>query len=354
MPEYSIATSSVPLGGTAVANITTDDAGVASDVDSVQCDWRDQNGTLVETLTYTSVDVAGTDIYGNASTITNPAGTGTYRATLVVDNNGNYVPPSTGYRWSLTVTIVKGAKTDVEIFYFWIINTTLTVALDPVAITTVTMRQAGLMETFQYVATNTNVLVSFGKGIVYAIDSAVKNGTDIAQGTDYTWTTYRSSITLLAAPVVNDHFTFRLQRRSSTEIADYVNQAIAEVVRSLRGFYDEDDISNSPDVANLAIDIAVGQIKEDNSAGIALESAHYRSGMDRKKAARDTIARIQRGVETIYDRAGVAMTRKSGSLIGYVASTRWAESARLLEEIEDLPHTSLRARLLPDATVAAV
>jgi hypothetical protein len=315
MVDYSIATSSVPIGGRAVANINSFDAEILSDVDSVKVDWRDQNGLLLETLTRTTVDVSGTDIYGNASTLTDPTGTGNYFASLVVDLN-NYSPPTTGFRWSLTVTVIKGAKTYTAVFYFLVVPTTLSLSLDSTTITNAVMRQAGILVEHQYVANAALTVIPLANGIVYAIAAAYKNGTPMAISTDYAWSTYRSNVTLVVASAVNDHFTFSLQKRSTDFVADFITRATQEVLRSLRPYYSDDTLTQSTSVAEILKSLAIGELKMATSQGTTEDSAFWRTGRDQAREARSQILRIQRGSEGIYDSQGNSMTRRDGTVIG--------------------------------------
>lgn len=333
-----------------MASIVTTDSGTASDVNSVKAEWRDQNGLLLETLTRTTVDVSGTDIYGNASTITDPAGTGTYQATLVIDLN-NYAPSTSGLQWSVTLTIVKGSKTFTQIFYFTVVATTLSISLDTTSISVAVMRQTNIVEDVVYMAQGSTTFVSLRSGPVYAILAAYKNGVVITNPTDYSWKTYQTNVTLAAVPTVNDHFVFAIQKQSDNFVLDIVNRVIADTLRALRPHYASDSLMTSPSVIEIVKALCIGQFKQDMAQGTALDSAFYRSGFDLQKEARLAILRIQRGAEDIYDSSGNVIARKTGSLVGGYRHPDGDFTNRLGLLDRAQQHTGLFLKLYPDPII---
>ena len=353
MTDYSIAVSSVPLSGNAVANLDTANLGIGVDVDSITATWKDQNGLTLVSMTRTVADVSSTDIYGNAATLIDIAGTGTYRSTLVIDAT-NYTPPATGLRWSVTVTAVKGATTSTPtVFYFYVVPTTLSVSLDTTSVANVVMRQTGILKDVQHVSQGTNAVVPLQSGPVYAIAAAYKNGTPIASPTDYAWAAYRSNVTVSPAPAVNDHYTFTVQTRSSDYVQDIVGRHSADVLRALRPHYPSDALLQSPSVVELVKALCIGQIKQDLSQGVALDSAFYRSGRDLQLEALAAIRRIQRGEEGIYDATLAALPRTSGSVVGGKRHADGDFVNRLGLQDRAQQHTGLYVSLMPDPILAS-
>lgn len=354
MTDFNIATASgVPLGGRAVANIDAYDTGAAIDVTSITATWKDQNGTTLVSMTRTTSDVSTTDIYGNAATLTDPAGVGTYQSTLVIDAT-NYTPPATGLRWSVTVTIVKGAETSVPtIFYFYILPTTLTVALDSAAIAVAVKRQVGILKDVVHVCPDTNVNISLGSGPVYAIAASYKNGAAISYPTNFTWQIYRTNVVVSPAPAVNDHFFFTVQTRSDDFVNDIVTRYIAYVLRALKPHYVEEALLQSPSVVELVKALCIGQLRQDLSEGIALDSAFYRAGRDLFLEAKMALLRIQRGEEGIYDSLGVEIARRSGTLVGGRLHSDGEFVNRLGLQDRAQQHTGLYIMLHPDPILAS-
>lgn len=348
MVDYSILVSQVPLGGRAVANINTTDSGIASDIDSITTVWRDQSGTILKSLTRTTVDLTSTDIYGNAVTLTDPSGVGNYQATLVIDNS-HYTPGSGGFQWSLQVTIVKGAASTVQTFYFTIVQSTLSIALDATNVAAAAMRQVGWTEDVIWSCKDTNSRIPLqSSGPIYALTAVYRDATLLSRPTDYTWSLYQSNITLVVPPSVNTHIVATIQKRSDAFVADVVNRTIEEVRSALQMHYDSTAVLNSPTSLEIAKAIVIGQFKQDMAmGGPAMDSATYRSGVDLQKFGREWLAKIKRGEQTIYDTTGAAYTRRTGSLVGYYKSPLGDYTNRLGIQDRAQRHTGMFIYLTP-------
>lgn len=313
--------SQVPVGGTAVATILAELNGSPVDVTSVRVVWKNSAGSTISDETYTASDVSDTATDGGAITITNPSGTGTYNATYDVPL-GVYTPPSGGLQFSVRIVLTATQGTaDTGDISFYVVPATVAVSLDTTSITQSVLRQVGKLKDFQYSAPNTLTKVPLQSGPVYAIGSAYKNGAAITSPTHYTWSQFRSSVTLQSAPVAGDDFLFRIQTCSDEFVREYVDDAEREVYRALQHFFDTDDLASSPDVSRLIANLAVGQMRQDlHEGGPAMDAAFYRSGKDRQMAARKELNDIRAGRATIYDALGVAVPRLDGSAIGYYAN----------------------------------
>lgn len=351
--DYNILTNDVPLGGRAVADILVTDNGSNQDATTVQVVWKDHNGVTLNDSTYSGSDVNDTDIYGNAVTITNPTGTGTYKATIVVDNNGNYAPSASGLTWSITVTTTTATGSDTEVFTFKIVPTSVDIALDTSSVLAAVKRQCNLTEDVLHVANNTtDTRVDFGRGVVYDIEAAYKNGAAITQGTDYSWSLYQSNTTLLSAPAVNDHYVFRVQRRlSDASIQDYITEATRYVVACLQPYYNDSALATYPTVATLIQDRTIGRIKEDLAEGVAMNSAWYRSGNDLKRGVDDAILMIQRGTMNILDNTGAIVTRRQNGLAGGFRHADGAFTDRLSLVDRAQQHTNLYINMYPSKSI---
>lgn len=333
MTDYSIAISQVPIGGRAVANIDTTDSGALSNVDSVQAIWRDHNGVILSDETRTVSDIFDTDIHGEPVEIVDVAGTGTYSARLTISPDfSGLIPLNGSLRFSVEIVIVKGIKTTSRVFYAYIVASTLAISLESSSIAYAVMRQTGIVREVAYQANNTGLHVSLGSGIVYAIHEAYKDGVAIARPTDYTWSTFRGYATLVAAPTVGQTFVFTVQTKSDAWVQDIVQRSIQEVIRDLSQHYDAttESFLQSPSVVDLVKSLCIGQMKQDLSEGVALDSAFYRTGHDLQKATRMAILRIQRGEADIYDTAGTAVARRAGTIAGGYLAPNGVFAQRLL------------------------
>jgi hypothetical protein len=314
---YPVSTTEfIPQGGTAEASINTYDTGVASDVDSVTVVWKDQSGVTLATQTYTSSDVSGVTIYGDAVSLTNPAGTGTYVARMLV-NVGSYSPTAAGLRWTVTITAVKGGQSSAPLVYpFYIVPSTVTLALDSTAITAAVLRQTGFYKDVMHVARDTNALITLSSNIVYGIVSAFKNGVAITNGVGYTWSLYRTNVTAIPAPAINDHYLFTIQTRSDASVSDLVGRYTEEVIADLQHHFATTALLQSPTVAGIIRQLTIGEIRMENMQGASRGSATYDAALQMVEAARRLVLRIQRGEATIFDTAGVAIPRVDGAIVG--------------------------------------
>jgi len=330
MGEFNTLTSNVPLGNTAVANLNVFKNGVADDMATVQVVLKDNLGATLSDETYTSSDVSDTATDGGAITITNPAGTGTYKWTYAVPNDGTYTPTAAGITFSITVTVTdqsaEGSGTAVDTFTFKIVPSDLTVTLDTTAIKAVVKRKAGLLRDLVYVAsgddktlTSGAYIISLGSSIAYEIDSAYKNGTSMTEGTDYDWNTYQPNVTIPSgsAPAQNDIYVFRVQDRLRNDaLDDYITEAERYVLAKLKPYYGASAVGTHPTIANLVIDRCVGRIREDFTEGVALESARYRSGHDMKLEVEEMIRMLANGEMDVLDSSGTKVARSSGAIVG--------------------------------------
>ncbi len=341
MTDYNILVSQVPRGGRAVANITAKDVDSPSDVDSVRAVWKDQLGATLSDETYTVSDISDTDTYGNAVTLTNPSGTGTYQATLVVDGTSQYTIPTNGsLQWSLTVTIVKGIYTQTNTFYYRIVNSNLTVSLDQFTISRVVKRGLGLLKDIslhgqkaQLGGGSTLVYLDLGNDLVYSIDVAYKNGVQFLQGTSgdtYEWKLYRPYVKVNTAALSTDHYVFRIQTRMSDDaIQDYIDEAMQYVFSRLKGHYTYAQLNTSPVVLTMVADRCMGRMRKETSEGTALRSGFWRSGADLVDEVDALLKMIQNGAASLFDNNGDTVTRIEGSLIGGFRGSRGAITNRL-------------------------
>lgn len=332
MADYSISISQVPIGGRAVLNIETTDTGALSDVDSVQVIWRDHEGNILSDLTRTVADVSGVDSHGEPVDIVDIPGTGTYSARLVISSDFSpSIPLNGNLRFSAEVVIVKGAKTQTATFYAYIVATTLAISLESSSIATAVMRQTNVLRDFSYSANGAVSNIPLNAGIIYAIHEAYKNGVAIARPTDYTWATFRGYVGLVAPAALGDTYVFRIQTKSDAWVQDIVQRHIQEVIRDLAPHYDStvESFLQSPSVIDLVKSLCIGEMKQMLVEGVALESAHYRSGADLARQARQQVLRIQRGESDIYDTAGAAIPRKAGTIAGGYLAPNGAFAQRL-------------------------
>lgn len=316
MADYSIAVSNVPLAGTAVGNIDVFNNGTAFPVTSITATWRDNNNVILSTLTNTGSNVSGTDIYGNAVALNTSAGVGLFQARLVVDAT-HYSPSVSGLTWSLNVSVVVQGNTYViPPFKFQIIPASVTVALDPAAISPAVMRQTGYFKDVTFTANSTNAIIPLMSGIVYAIQAAYKNGVAMVQGTDYSWATYRGSITLTVAPALTDDFLFTVQTKDTQSVTDVITRYTQEVLADLQAHFNTVALLQSPTVAEVIKNLCVAELKMEGTQGTALDSARFRSSQNLMVEARKQIIRIQRGEATCYDSAGNQIPRIKGAVVG--------------------------------------
>lgn len=197
------------------------------------------------------------------------------------------------------------------------------------AVADVVKREARLLRSVSYLASGSEptgaaaaAYISLGSDLVYAIPTAKKNGATIAAGTGYLWTTGRPNVLIPASalPAANDHYEFVIQTQlDDTAITDYVDEAERQIVSKLVSFYPASlDLTANATVQTLIAMWASGRIKEDLSSGVALESAHYRSGRELKQSAMDAVRSIQNGEMDLVDSSDDVVARTAGSIIGAV------------------------------------
>lgn len=327
--------SQVPLGGRGVVSITVRESGAVEDVTSVQAILKNNAGTTIENLTYTNTDLSATADDGGATTLTNPSGTGTYQFTYTPPNDGTYSPPSTGLEFSIQILAVdEDGTADTGAISFFVVPADITVSFDSQVVASVVKRRAGLIDDVQIVshsAGSAGDRLDLGSGPIYSIEKAYKNGTAItAGGTDYTWNTFSSSLTVVAAPAANDHYTFRVQRLLRNEVVDdHVDQATEYFLSKLRPFYDSSTLVTTPTFEMLVAMRATGTIKKETARGATLDNPQYRSGLELEKAADMQALAIMRGDSAVINASGTEVSRKDGSIVGGNKHGDGAVSGRL-------------------------
>lgn len=182
---------------------------------------------------------------------------------------------------------------------------------------------AGLVKDVTYLAEgNENAkqgnAISLGAEIVYGVSGAKKNGTSITDPTDYTHKEYRPNVVLVSTPAANDIFYFRVKLGlSDVDIDEHLDKAKDDVLSKLRGFYDSTEaIDTKPTFLEIVRDLAAGRIIQLRSAGIALESAQYRTGRQMELDAWEKVKAIQQGRAEILKTDNTAVARKANSVMG--------------------------------------
>lgn len=324
MAEYNILIENVPVGGTAVANLTVTDNDVAEDMTSVRAIWKDQTGATIVDMTRTTADISTTGSHGEAATLTDPSGTGTYKSTLVI--HSTYSTGTFPKTFTLTVTVTDpDGNTKTTVFTFSVVASSLDITLDSTSVINSVRRQTGLMKDVTYLAegdeaTTQNDLLSLGDEIIYGIEAAYKNGAVLAAGSSgntYTWVTYRPNVKVNTTPAANDHYLFTVKvGMTDAAIEEIILNARRRVLSALQPHYRDASLATYPTVLSLVRDIALGEIREQTARGVAMESAFYRSGRDLKKEAFEKIKRIQRGVDSVVDSSDTIVARNANSLMG--------------------------------------
>lgn len=318
----------MPIGGTALAKIGATVGGISADMTSVQTVWKDNEGTTIVDMTRTSSDVSTTGINGEAASLVDASGTGMYEARLVIDTT--YQALSLPVNFSVTITITDANGSKSETFLFRVKATDLDISLESTSVVTAVRRMTGLLKDVTYLAEGTEAtrqssIISLGDGIIYGIDAAYKNGSSFSQGSaagTYGWSTYRPNVVLNTAPAANDFYLFTVKTgMSDTAIEEYVLNARRTVLSALQAHYEDDALDTYPTVLSIIQDLCVGEIRMLSSRGIALESAHYRSGHEMKKGAMDRLRRIQQGKDAVVDSDGAVVARVTGSLVGGFVSS---------------------------------
>lgn len=190
---------------------------------------------------------------------------------------------------------------------------------------------AGLIKDVTYLAegnenTKQSNIISLGAEIVHGIVSAKKNGSTITNPTNYTHAEYRPNVTLVANPAANDIFYFRVKvGLSDTDIDEHLDRAKDDVLSKLRGFYDSAEaIDTKPTFLEIVRDLTAGRLIQLRSAGVALESAQYRTGRQMELDAWQKVKDIQQGKAEILKTDNTAVDRKANALMG---GTRHSDGA---------------------------
>lgn len=199
-----------------------------------------------------------------------------------------------------------------------------------------TRELAGLIEDVVYLAEgteNTRKSNTIGLGqhaVVYGIAAAYKNGSSITDGSGYTWKTYRPNVVLSSTPAANDHFLFRVKTGlSDTSIQEHLDKARDEVYGALRGFYETaESIDTQPSFLEIVRDLAAGRLIQLRTAGVALENARYRAGVEMEKNAKERIKAIKNGTAELLDADDAVVTRKVGSVVGGFINSNGALAER--------------------------
>lgn len=326
MVEYDIHIEDVPVGDTAIAHVVNRESGAATDVDSVQAEWFDQDGTKVEDLTYSGTDVTGTGVNGEASSIEKESD-GKYKLSLAIDST--YSIGSFPKAWQLVVTVTDSSVSDSSTFNFLVVESEREVLLRNVAtiegsdnlLTRAIKRESGLLETFSQTVSASRNKLSFNEGIVYAIDKAFKNGGRFEQGATgdtYGWNKYTPWVDLNTTTSEGDHFYFLIQTKLEDEaLQSIIDNAQNLVISTLAPYYSSaTDLKGTPTVLNIIKDLVVGEVRQLFSAGVALESSQFRVGMDRKEQAKKLMKSIQRGGANVLKDDDTALSRETGALVG--------------------------------------
>lgn len=326
MVEYDILIEDVPVGDTAVAHVTNLEDGDATDVDTVQAQWYDQAGTLVEDLTYSGTDVTGTGVNGEDSSIEKES-TGKYKLTLDIDSS--YAGSSFPLDWELVVTVTKSSVSDASTFNFLVVESSREVILRNVAtvqgsddlLTRAIKRESDLLDTWATTVGAGRSKLSFNKDVVYRIDKSFKNGSRFERGTSgdtYSWNKYAPWVSLNTDTVADDHFYFLIQTKLDDEALQHlIDDAQTFVVSNLNPYYgDATSLLGTPTVLNLIKDLVVGEVRQLYSSGVALESSQFRTGKQRKEKAKNLINMVKKGGANLVNEDESAISRETGALIG--------------------------------------
>lgn len=321
--DYNILVSPVPIGGKALARLDTTKNGEQIDVTSIRTVWKDHLGVTIADVTRTTTDISTTGIHGEDVSLIDASGTGQYEARLEIDTS--YSTVTLPVIFSLTVTITDPDGSFSKTFTFSVVASSLDISLDMTSVIRAVRRQTNLLRDVTYLAegnepTRRSNLVALGDEIVYGIEAAYKNGASFSTGSTgdtYSWVMFRPNVKLNTNPASNDHYLFTVKvGMSDAAVEDVILAATRRVQAGLAAHYDDSAILTYPTTLGLIQDIAVGEIRELRSRGIALESAYYRSGHDLKLEAYALLKSIQRGSSDVKDWNGDLVLRRAGSLVG--------------------------------------
>lgn len=326
MVEYDILIEDVPVGGTAIAHVVNRENGQATDVDTVQAEWYDQDETKVEDLTYSGTDVTGTGVNGEDSSIEKEA-TGKYKATLDIDST--YATGSFPKDWKLVITVTSSGVSDSSTFNFLVVASDRDVTLRNVStveggdnlLVRAIKRESNLLDAWAQTVDAGKTRISFNQDIVYRIDEAWKNGARFERGSTgdtYDWNTYRNYVDLNAATSEGDHFYFLLQTQLDDRALQHlIDDAENLVISHLQPYYSSaTNLIGTPTVLNIIKDLVVGEVRQLFSHGVALESAQFRTGMARREDAMKLIKSVKQGGANLLDSEYKALSREAGALIG--------------------------------------
>lgn len=344
MGEFNILSQDVPVGNTAVANLFITAGGVAEDVDTVQTVWKDHTGTTIIDLTWSGSLETGTGINGEDASIDDPAGTGTYLAKLDIDStysSGNF--PKT-FTLEVTITDTENGTKDMA-FTFNVVATSLTVTLDPLAVSTAVKREAELLDDVQKVIRGNGAddakynRVSLSEGIVYEVEQVILNGVEQELTTDYTWSTYRPYIEFVNDLSQGDSVYVEYLTTFSSAYVDSVIDNVTRILRpKLDPYYTQGDLANSVTFQNMVRDMAVGRLLMQQVKGAPLESARWRRGKALTDDVMELVKKVQQGGSNLLDQTLGDLQREAGSLVG--GATLQSSSERrtredIIESLQD-------------------
>lgn len=337
MANYSISTSGVtevPLGGTAVLNINAKVGGALEDVDSVRVVLKDNNDATLSDETFTGSPISTVATDGGAITITDPTGTGNYRFSYAVPNDGTYTPTANGLQFCLEVTIDEGGDLGTNSVTFLVVPADVTISFDTATVSAIVKRRTGLLEDVLIPGENRasdGLTLPLRTGITYEIEAAYKNGSTIAGGgTDYTWFTFSPNVLLTAAATDDDFYVFRVQTRMQPEtITDFINESQDFILAKLSPFYDISGLLTHPTVMSLVAARTIGYIKEELQEGVALENAKYRSGRELIDETTMMVKAICSGSVGLIGDDGAAVSRRDGAIVGGFIHADGDVSARI-------------------------
>ncbi len=310
--------SRVPLGGRGVFSFTVRESGMEEDVTSVQFILKNHLGATIYDATRTVADVSGTATDGGATTITDEVGTGKYRVTYTPPNNGTYTPTSAGLQFSLRVVAVdEDGTADTGAIAFYVDPVAISIADTSSILERVRKRTGIMQEIFLHLKAGDED-VDLGVGGVYELPLVTKNGTVLTLTTHYTWSTYRSYITLVAPAADGDEVYVQAQRVISTDhILDVIDEAANMMVRpALLPLYDAADLVLSPTYDALLTAYTVGRLRQDLAKGASLEDPKYRSGLELINEVKRILDAIRSGSMGLAGTDGNEVPTREGVFVG--------------------------------------
>lgn len=315
-------------------NIEVEESGVPEDATSVRAIWKNHLGTVISDQTRTTVDISTTASDGGAITITDETGTGVYRATYTPPNDGTYTPPAAGLQFSVQIIATdEDGTADTGAVSFYVIPADVTISIDSVAVASVVKRRTGLLVDVHVPGENvrdtTRTKVDLGKGQIYAIDNAYKNGIAIVRPTNYTWNLYGSLATLVVAATDADEYLFRVQRRLSDDaLNDFIDESSNLMLSALRPFYGDTLLASRPTFEALVVMRTVGKVKIELTKG-SRDNSDSAEGAKLVQQAEEWAKSIARGEKDLLDSSDAIVSRREGALAGGFRSADGAITGRL-------------------------